>query len=60
MASLIEAIDIKRKAFFEHEGAPYVCLDVEVSKLSDAPKQEALRQAVRIVCLPCGMGEPSA
>src|SRR5581483_4899132 len=32
MASQIEAIDIKRKMFFEHEGAPYHCLDVEVSK----------------------------
>ncbi len=32
MAALIEAISIKRKMFFEHEGAPYHCLDVEVSK----------------------------
>ena len=32
MASLIEAINIKRKMFFEYEGAPYHCLDVEVSK----------------------------
>ena len=32
MASLIEAIEIKRKMFFEYEGAPYHCLDVEVSK----------------------------
>jgi hypothetical protein len=32
MASLLEAIEIKRKMFFEHEGAPYHCLDVEVSK----------------------------
>ena len=30
MATLIEAIDIKRKMFFEFEGAPYLCLDVEV------------------------------
>ncbi len=29
MASLIEAINIKRKMFFEHEGAPYHCIDVE-------------------------------
>ena len=28
MASLIEAIDIKRKMFFEFEGAPYHCIDV--------------------------------
>jgi len=32
MPSLIEAIAIKRKMFFEHEGAPYHCLDVEISK----------------------------
>ena len=32
MASLIEAIDIKRKTFFEYDGAPYHCLDVDVSK----------------------------
>ena len=32
MASLIEAIDIKRKMFFEHEGAPYHCIDVAVSR----------------------------
>ena len=31
MASLTEAIDIKRKMFFEFEGAPYHCLDVDVS-----------------------------
>src|SRR3954468_22958007 len=32
MASLIEAIDIKRKMFFEFEDAPYHCIDVDVSK----------------------------
>src|SRR4029453_5854133 len=32
MASLIEAIDIKRKMYFEFEGAPYHVLDVEVSR----------------------------
>jgi elongation factor P len=31
MASLLEAIEIKRKMFFEFEDAPYHCLDVEVS-----------------------------
>ena len=29
MASLIEAIDIKRKMFFEFENAPYRCIDVD-------------------------------
>ena len=32
MAALIEAIEIKRKMFFEYENAPYNCLDVEVSR----------------------------
>src|ERR1700687_4992062 len=32
MASLIEAIEIKRKMYFEYENAPYHCLAVEVSK----------------------------
>ena len=31
MASVIEAIAVKRKMYFEFEGAPYHCLDVEVS-----------------------------
>ena len=29
MAALIEAIAIKRKMYFEFEGAPYHCLDVD-------------------------------
>ena len=32
MAALIEAIEIKRKMFFEFEGAPYHCVEVEVSR----------------------------
>jgi elongation factor P len=32
MASLIEALEIKRKMYFEYENAPYHCLDVEVSR----------------------------
>ncbi len=32
MPRLLEAIEIKRKMFFEFENAPYHCLDVEVSK----------------------------
>jgi elongation factor P len=32
MAGLIEAIDLKRKMFIEHEQAPYHCLDVEISR----------------------------
>ncbi len=47
MASLIEAIDIKRKTFFEFEGAPYVCLEVEVSKPTARGGQTLVRVKMR-------------
>jgi elongation factor P len=47
MASLIEAIDIKRKMFFEFEGAPYHCLDVEVSKPTARGGQTLVRIKMR-------------
>jgi elongation factor P len=47
MASLIEAIDIKRKSFFEFEGAPYHCLDVEVSKPTARGGQTLVRLKMR-------------
>src|SRR6266699_4997976 len=47
MASLIEAIDIKRKMYFEHENAPYHCLDVEISKPTARPGQTLLRLKMR-------------
>jgi elongation factor P len=31
MAVLMEAINVKRKSLFEYEGAPYVCLDSDIS-----------------------------
>jgi elongation factor P len=31
MAVLIEAINVKRKSLFEYEGAPYVCLDSDIT-----------------------------
>ena len=31
MAALIDAIDVKRKMYFEHANVPYYCTDVEVS-----------------------------
>src|SRR5688500_17045912 len=43
MAGLIEAIDIKRKMYFEHEGATYHCLDVEVSKPTARGSQRLVR-----------------
>ena len=47
MAGLIEAIDIKRKMFFEHDGAPYHCLDVEVSKPTARGGQTLVRLKMR-------------
>ncbi|MDE3202071.1 MAG: elongation factor P, partial [Acidobacteriota bacterium] len=31
MPALIDAIDIKRKMYFEYDNAPFLCMDVEVS-----------------------------
>jgi elongation factor P len=47
MPSLIEAIDIKRKMFFEYERAPYVCLDVEVSRPTARGGQTLVRVKMR-------------
>jgi elongation factor P len=47
MAALIEAIEIKRKMFFEHEGAPYHCIDVEVSKPTARGGQTLVRIKMR-------------
>ncbi len=47
MSALIEAIDIKRKTFFEFEGAPYNCLDVEVSKPTARGGQTLVRVKMR-------------
>lgn len=47
MASLIEAIGVKRKMFFEFEDAPYVCLDVEISKPTARGGQTLVRLKMR-------------
>src|SRR6187551_2718976 len=47
MASLIEAIDIKRKMFFEYENAPYHCIDVEVSRPTARGGQTLVRLKMR-------------
>jgi|SRR5215204_260993 len=47
MAALIEAIDIKRKMFFEHEGAPFHCIDVEVSRPTARGGQTLVRIKMR-------------
>jgi elongation factor P len=47
MPSLIEAIDVKRKMFFEHDGAPYHCLDVEISRPTARGGQTLVRLKMR-------------
>jgi len=43
----MEAIEIKRKMYFEFEGAPYHCLDVEVSKPTARGGQTLVRLKMR-------------
>jgi len=47
MAALIEAIEVKRKMYFEFEDAPYHCLDVEVSKPTARGGQTLVRIKMR-------------
>src|SRR6188768_1261301 len=47
MASLIEAIDIKRKMFFEFENAPFHCIEVEVSRPTARGGQTLVRLKMR-------------
>ena len=47
MASLIEAIDIKRKMFFEYENAPFHCLEVEISRPTARGGQTLVRLKMR-------------
>src|SRR5437763_13194693 len=47
MPSLIEAIELKRKMYFEYEGAPYHCLDVKVSTPTARGGQTLVRVKMR-------------
>lgn len=47
MAGLLEAIEIKRKTYFEFEDAPYHCIDVEVSKPTARGGQTLVRLKMR-------------
>jgi elongation factor P len=47
LAARIEAIEIKRKMFFEFEGAPYHCLDVEISRPTARGGQTLVRVKMR-------------
>src|SRR5919198_128912 len=47
MAALIDAIDVKRKTFFEFENTPYVCLEAEVSTPTARGAQTLVRLKMR-------------
>ena len=47
MAALIDAIDVRRKMFFEFENIPFVCLDVEVSTPTARGGQTLVRLKMR-------------
>ena len=47
MAALIDAIDIKRKMFFEFENAPFHCLEAEVSNPTARGAQTLVRLKMR-------------
>src|SRR5689334_4907225 len=47
MASLLSAIDVKRKTFFELDNTPYVCLEAEVNTPSARGAQTLVRLKMR-------------
>jgi elongation factor P len=47
MAALIDAIDVKRKMFFEVENTPFLCLDAEVSTPTARGAQTLVRLKMR-------------
>lgn len=47
MPALIDAIDIKRKMYFEYENAPFYCMDVEVSTPTARGGQTLVRLKMR-------------
>src|SRR6478609_7576728 len=51
MAALIDAIDIKRKMFFELDGTPFHCLDVEVNTPTARGGQTLVRIKMRNIFL---------
>lgn len=47
MGALIDAIDIKRKTFFEHENTPFCCLEVDVNTPTARGGQTLVRLKMR-------------
>src|SRR6202046_2303658 len=47
MATLIEAINVKRRTLFEHENIPYSCLEAEVNTPTARGGQTLVRLKIR-------------
>lgn len=47
MAALLDAIDLKRKSFFEYEGTPYRCLEKDISTPTARGGQTLVRVKMR-------------
>jgi elongation factor P len=47
MASLIDAIDVKKRTLFEHDNTPFSCLDVEVNTPTARGGQTLVRLKIR-------------
>jgi len=47
MAALIEAINVKRKAVFEHENVPYYCMEADISSPTARGGQTLVRLKMR-------------
>lgn len=47
MAALIDAIDVKRKMFFEHENIPFYCLEADISTPTARGGQTLVRLRMR-------------
>ena len=47
MAALIDAINVKRKTFFEHENNPFCCLEAEINTPTARGGQTLVRLKMR-------------
>src|ERR1700728_447844 len=49
MTALIDATDVKRNSYFEHENVPYYCIDLEVSNPTARGGQTLVRLRMHIL-----------
>ena len=55
MAALIDAINIKRKALFEFENAPYYCMESDISSPNRARRPNSRPPQDAQSAHPCGL-----